>query len=160
MIKVKEYTVDPPFHALPGDKVERDGTAAYLKRNGATVATSVAGTPVNLESGDVTTKRVISSIFEAEEITMGLLQILDVTHNPSGTKTVHFPGGNSTEYGIGDLDAAADEAETPEFLFKIMAARWRNRSPTYASDESITNKMIEHLPATEFGNPISIGDIP
>jgi hypothetical protein len=159
MIRAKEYSVTPPFHALPGDVIERDGMVARLKRNGATIATSTLGPATTLDSGDVTTRRVISSIFEAEEIRMSLsLTVADVIHEPDGSKTIQFPGGNGVNYQQTDFDQAVSDVNSIEWQMKFVLARYAAKSPDLSSDTSISGKTFEWNPASDL-TPFAIGEI-
>lgn len=160
MIKGREYSVTPPFHVLPGDVLERgDGDEIHLKRNGVVVATSVLGPPVALDSGDVSTKRIITSVFEAEEVTMSLsLRVVDVTHEPDGSKTIHFPSGASTNYPPASFDQAVEDVNSEIWQMSFVLARMKAASPDLSSDVSITGKTFEWNPASDL-NPMAIGEV-
>jgi hypothetical protein len=159
MIRAKEYSVTPPFHALPGDVIERDGTVARLKRNGATIATSTLGPATTLDSGDVTTRRVISSIFEAEEIRMSLaLEVVDVVHNPDGSKQINFPGGSGITVQPEDFDTAVTAVNSDEWKLSFILARMKAHSPDLSSDASISGFRFEWNPASDL-SPMTLGEV-
>lgn len=160
MIKGREYSVTPPLHALLGDSLERGtGNSIHLRRGGAIVATSTLGPAIKVDSGNVTTKRIISSIFEAEEITMSnTMTISDVIHNADGTKEIKFPNGSGLVMSVEDLDALGDTVYEDNWKLAFMVARWKLASSTYATDETISGKTIEVHPDSNL-TPVAVGVI-
>ena len=138
ILSISEASVTPPTPALAGDRIEIVGNEVRIIRGGEIIATANLGPEIPIQSGDVTTTRIIASLFFAKVKLMPGQNVscTGVTeNNTTGAVTFKFSNGDQDEYAnwaaCGDV---ADEMDAqPDFPKKVLIAKAFRSSPDGAN---------------------------
>lgn len=117
-VELSEVPVTPPLSVLAGDVLERDGNTINVIRGGNVVASATLGTPEPIESGEITSPRTVSSLFQVEVVPMAGITdtLVDVSVNQTtGSVTFKFSSGDNIEYqSWADAKAAGEAFDTDQ----------------------------------------------
>ena len=134
-----------PLTVQPGDRVEIDGTTAWLWRNGYYIDSREIGesepyTPEAFE-GPQTLDRVV--FYRSSRMAAVATTLTNVTIDPNGTVRVNFSDGSEREVSVASMEAIADGLDTNVTLAQdILLAKLIREQPSLDDPDALNGSTV------------------